>query len=256
MTLGKYFTEIERFTRDHSPVILTGLGVSGVLVTAVLTARATLEAAQMLADQGMEINGHSGEIKLTRDDFWDVYRLYIPPVISGVASTTCIIMANRVGTRRTAAVAAAYSVSERAFEQYRAKMVDHLGKNKERAARDEIAQDRVNNTPVPKNQLAVVGDGKVLCFDAYSGRYFHSDMQTIRRAENEVNFKVLNELYASLSDFYEQIGLSATKSSEDVGWTTDMKLTVDISAVVAENEQPCLSIDFRVAPVRDYWKFN
>jgi hypothetical protein len=63
-------------------------------------------------------------------------------------------------------------------------------------------------------------------------------------------------MYASLSDFYHLIGLPSTSFSDEVGWTSDKLLELEISTVLSEDERPCLSIGFNVAPIRNYYKIG
>lgn len=149
----------------------------------------------------------------------------------------------------------AYTISERAYEEYRTKVVKHIGSNKEEKIRDEIAQDRVDRKPVSK-EVIIAGSGNVLCFDSYSGRYFNSTMETLKGAQNDTNYQVLNQGYASLSDFYERVGLPATDASEEVGWTQDKTLELEFSTTLSEDGRPCLSFAFFVAPVRNYFRFD
>jgi hypothetical protein len=172
-------------------------------------------------------------------------------------SCAAIIGANRIGTRRAAAVTAAYAISERAFNEYREKVVEKIGETKEQAVRDEIAQDRVNRLG-EKVVMVPPSDGKVLCHDAFSNQFFHSDMESIRRAQNDINAQILHSDFATVSDFYHAIGspeLEATSVSGEMGWNTDKLLDISYSTVLHKNTTPCLSIDFAVVPIREPWRF-
>jgi hypothetical protein len=101
-------------------------------------------------------------------------------------------------------------------------------------------------------------DGKVLCHDAFSNQFFHSDMESIRRAQNDINAQILHSDFATVSDFYHAIGspeLEATSVSGEMGWNTDKLLDISYSTVLHKNTTPCLSIDFAVVPIREPWRF-
>ena len=151
-------------------------------------------------------------------------------------------------------MAAAYTVSEKAFEEYREKIVEKLGANKERQARDEVAQDRVNANPVGRTEVIVTGGGNVLCYDMYTGRYFQSDMETIKQAQNNLNHHILNNVYASLNDFYDMIGLSRIKTGDEIGWNSDKLMEIYFSTTMSDDQKPCIAIDFSVEPVRNYFR--
>lgn len=236
-----FLRKIERLSIENSPTILTTVGVVGVVGTAYLAARGAYRHGVSESTGGASVD-RKQRIKET-------YKFYIPAVITGGLTCAAVISANRIGSKRTAAIAAAYTVTEQAFSEYREKVVEKIGDRKEQQVRDEIAQDRVNRTPVGE---VIVGDGKVLCLDIFSGRYFQSSMEELKRAENIINHRMLSHMYASLSDYYEQIGLPATKSSDDVGWTVDRLLNTEISAAITEDGKPCLVLDFSLVPVPGY----
>lgn len=256
MNLMRYFKAAEKFTVDNSPLILTGFGAAGVITTAVLTGKATIKAYELVQDTPSDVLPYADDLgNISKTDVVKlVWPLYIPPVCSGVLAVTCIICANRIGTRRAAAMAAAYTVSEKAFEEYREKIVEKLGANKERQARDEVAQDRVNANPVGRTEVIVTGGGNVLCYDMYTGRYFQSDMETIKQAQNNLNHHILNNVYASLNDFYDMIGLSRIKTGDEIGWNSDKLMEIYFSTTMSDDQKPCIAIDFSVEPVRNYFR--
>ena len=256
MTLTEIAKRIEKLAADNSPAILTAIGVTGTLTTAYLAGRASFKAAEIIREREEE-DGHAVDprIRLKHRTIL-TWKLYLPAAGTAVLTVTAIISANRIGSRRTAAMAAAYSLTEKAFEEYRQKIREKFGENKEREARDELAQDRVNENPVSSREVIITSGGEVLCYDQHSGRYFQSDMETLKKAQNDTNYQVLNDFYASLGDFYHRIGLPATSYSEEVGWNSDKMMELQFSTTLSEDGRPCLAIDFAVAPVRDYCRVN
>ena len=245
---------VEKVVIDNSPGILTGVGVAGTVLTAYLTGSASIKAHERIrqADDDREDEVPEG-MELVRERLGLVWDLYIPPVGVGIITVSAIVGANRIGTRRAAALAAAYSISERAFTEYREKVVERIGEGKERAIRDEVAQEQVSRTPV--KDVIIAGSGDVLCYEALTGRYFMSNMERLRKAENEINYQLLHECYASLSDFFDKIGLSRTDLSEEVGWKNTSLLELRFSATLSDDDRPCIAINYRVEPVRDYYRF-
>ena len=78
----------------------------------------------------------------------------------------------------------------------------------------------------------------------------------LRKGMNDLNFDILQDGYASLGDFYNKINLPTTSYSEEVGWTNDNLLDLEFSTVLSEDGKPCISIGFRVTPVRNYYKMS
>lgn len=58
-----------------------------------------------------------------------------------------------------------------------------------------------------------------------------------------------DEMYVSLNDFYSEIGLDPIKVGNDLGWNIDRgEIDISFSAQVADNDQPCLVVDYTIAP--------
>lgn len=244
LNLSQLAKRAEKLITDNSTVILTAIGVTGTVVTALLTGRASYRAAAILAEESPHLE--------PKEKFRLVWKLYVPPMVTGSVTVACIVGANRIGNRRAAAMAAAFTLTEKAFTEYKDKVVEKLGERKEMAMRDELAQDRVNRNPLPSEIF--ITNGSVLCYDQYTGRYFLSDMETIRRAVNDINEIILVDHYATLTDFHERIGLPPTKVSEEVGWNMDAMLHVDYSSVLTEHNKPCLAITYDVSPSRTFFR--
>lgn len=258
MTFHDLLKRSEKFAADNSPAILTALGVTGSLTTAYLSGKASFRAAELIrAKEGLyDVNNFDSKRLETKERVQLVWKLYIPAAGSAVLTTAAIITANRIGSRRAAAMAVAYSMSEKAWNEYKDKVVEKIGESKERSVRDELAQDRVNANPVGVNQVIITGGGDVLCYDCYTGRYFTSDMETLKKAQNDLNYQVLNNYYASLTDFYSLIGLSRTTTSDDIGWNSDKLLELTFSTTMSDDDRPCLAMTFSVEPIRDFHRVH
>lgn len=254
--LSNLFKQAQRFTTNNSTTILTTLGVIGTVSTAVLTAKGTTQAVKVLEDS---VNAPLGAWEYEALSFKEkatlTWKCYIPAATTGAVTIACIIGANRIGSHRTAAIAAAYTLSEKAFVEYKDKVVENIGKNKEQRVRDDIEQDKVTRTPVPST--LIVGESeKQLCFDSYSSRYFLSTIEELKSAQNRLNHQILAEDYASLSDFYDCVGLEHTQFSDDIGWNGDELLELSFSACVSPEQKPAISMMYHTEPIRGFHRLH
>ena len=251
--LTKFGVKASRFLAKNSPSVLTAVGVVGTISATVLTGQATFKAARILIEEENRIRVTPDEEPLTwRERVSMVWPLYIPPFGVGVLAVTSIILATRVNNRRAAAMAAAYSVSERAFQEYREKVYEKFGETKERHIRDELAQDRVIKNRYADAEVIITDNSQQLFMDSFSGRYFMSSMDVIKKGENEINHHLIHNMYASLSDFYDKIGLPHTAFSDDIGWKSDRLLELTFSATISDDDRACIVMDFSVRPVSGY----
>lgn len=252
MTLANVAKRVEKLAIDNSPTILTGLGVAGTVATAIFAARAAFISAEILEMEARERRYKNQPFDL-EDKVQMTWTLYIPAVGMGVTTIVCIISANRIGSKRAAAMAAAYSLSEKAFTEYKDKVVEKLGEKKEQAVRDEIQQDRVNRNPASE---VIIVSGDQLCYDSYSGRYFMCTVEYVKSAVNELNHRILSDNYASLSDFYHLLGLEPTSVSDEVGWNVDKLLEIRYTSTLATDGRPAIALEYRVEPIRGYFRLH
>ena len=183
-----------------------------------------------------------------------VWREYLPPMATGITTVTCIIVANKISSKKIAALAVAGGISERALQEYKEKVIEKLGPKQDQKIRDEVAQDRVANQPPPSREVLIAGTGEVLCYDMTTGRYFQSTIEEIKRAENKVNYELIHFMSCSLSQFYEEIGLQPTAYTDSVGWNVSNHMEVVFSTVMSTDGRPCVAIDFSKPPIADYDK--
>lgn len=251
----------------HSPEILTGIGIAGMITTVVLAVKATPKAINLIEEKKKDIyreqKGHDPEYRLDYqkplpsklDYIKVVWKQYIPAAITGAASISCIIGASSVHAKRNAALATAYKLTETALSEYKEKVVEEIGEKKEKVIREKIAQDHIKKNPVSDNQVIITEKGNTLCYDDVSGRYFKSDIDAIKSAINEVNRKMTYENYISLTEFYTEIGLAPTSMSDYLGWNLDDGLLeIDLGAKLTDDGQPCIVLQYLVAPRYEFDK--
>lgn len=263
--LSKMAKNVQMTIGKHSPEILTGIGVAGMVATTVLAVKGTPKALILIEEEKRKLrheiykeareNYSEGEIELTLVDTVKVtWKCYIPAIVTGVTSICCLVGASSVNARRNAALMTAYTLSESALKEYSSKVVETIGEKKEKVVRDSIAKDRIDNNPVTTNPVIITDKGTTLCYDAYAGRYFKSDIEKLKKIENEINRQLLDNSYISLNDFYYAIGLDNTKVGSDLGWRVDKGLIeLDFSSQLADDGTPCLVFDFGSnRPMYDY----
>lgn len=244
--------KVQKALKDNSTAILTGLGVAGTISTAVLTGRATVKATRMIDQEDHDkVLEQNRELNL-QDKIKLVWMLYIPPVATGAFTITAIVLANRLATKQAAALAAAYSLTERALSEYREKVIEKIGESKESDIRDSMVQARMNNNPVNSREVILAGTGEVLCYDMTTGRYFQSSIEEIKRAQNTVNAEIIRGMHCSLSKFYDEIGLPATGFSDTMGFNLDNMCEVRFTSELSSDGRPAVAIDFFKLPIMNY----
>lgn len=275
MDFSMLFKRAGKVAAENSPAILTALGVSGTLTTAYLAAKAAFQSVDVLreaedakeaeflgttlqiVEEEPEVEGIkriSYEPLTTQEKVEAVWKLYAPAAASAALTIAAIILAARVQERRNAALLSAYTTVEKSYQEYRAKNVETLGKKKEQDLRDKLAQESVDREPPGSTEIYIMEHGNILCRDAYSGRYFDSTHEKVQKAEIAINYQILNEDYASLTDFWDILGLDPTKGSDNLGWTTERPFEIAISWTGTKDKKPCMVVGFRNDPEPHFYK--
>ena len=236
----------------RSPEILTGIGIAGMVTATVLAVKGTPNALKLIEEAERE-----KDAPLTVPEKIKVsWKCYIPATVTGVASTACIIGASSVNARRNAALATAYKLSETALTEYRDKVVETIGEKKEQNIRETVAKEQIKKNPVTNNEVFITSKGNTLCYDAISGRYFKSDIEQINKAINIINRRMHTEMYMSLNEFYDELGLDHIKLGDDLGWSIDSGLIeADFGSDIADDGTPCIVLNYSVAPKYNFSSF-
>lgn len=257
LNLSQFAKDFRNVVIKHSPGIMTGLGIAGMLTAGVLAVKATPKAMRLIEEE--KEYRKAEQITPTEVSKLDVVKItwkcYIPSVLTAGLSTACLICANSVNTRRNAALAAAYTLSESALKEYQEKVVETIGEKKEQVVREKIAEDRIAKNPVDDAQVILTEKGNTLFYESISGRYFKSDIDKVRHIVNDLNEDMLTDLfgYISLNDFFDELGLEQTSQGDMLGWSVNKGIIkIDIHAKVAKNGEPCIVLDYLNPPVYKY----
>ena len=246
--------EVKMAVSKHSPEILTGLGIAGMITTTILAVKATPKALELIEDRKDELDIYPTEKLSLVETVKATWKCYIPAAVTGVTSIACLIGASSVNYKRNAALTAAYNLSATALKEYKEKVVETVGEKKEKTIRDKVAEEQIKKEPVNQSAIIVSGNGNTRCFDTVTKRRFISDIETIRRIVNDLNARMINgEDYISLNEFYYEVGLDGTSIGDELGWNVcNGMIDVNFSAQLDSDNTPCIVIDYAVAPKRGY----
>lgn len=255
----------------HSPEILTGVGIAGMITSTVLAVKATPKAVELLNERKEELNkkrfdeniendyslkNHKELDKLGfKETVKTTWKCYIPTAVMMSVSVACLIGASSVHLKRNAVLATAYQLSEAAATEYKNKVVETIGAKKEEAIRDSVNKDRIERNPVSSKEIIITEKGNTLCYDHMSGRYFKSDIDQIKKAVNEINSRMNQRFYISLNELYDELGLEEIALGDELGWNSDDGLIdIHFSSQLASDGNPCLVLDFNKSPKYNFDK--
>lgn len=185
------------FIKRNASTILTTLGGVGVVATAVMAVKATPKA-MLIIDQ---IEMEKGE-KLTKTEIVVAAApVYIPTILVGAGTIACVFGANILNQRQQAALMSAYALLDSSCKDYKDKVKELYGSEGSDRVRDELANDRY------EEQGFHVTPGEQLFYDDFSGQFFESTIEEVQKAELQVNRDIQLQSYATLSEFYDMLGI-------------------------------------------------
>jgi hypothetical protein len=257
MDFGILAKRAGKVAADSAPTILTAISVTGTLATAYLTGKATLKAATIIRGAVNDTDPFDEDDVITnRQKVELVWKQFIPAAGVAVVTIACMVAANRIGARRVAALATAYTLAEKAALTYKDKVVETIGKKKEEGIRAAMAQDEIDRHPISRETVYIEGGGGDLFRDSWSGRYFNSTRMALEKAAVAINQQLNNEYAATLSDFYDMVGLDRTDESDMIGWNSDCHLELEFSYGGTADDRPCGVVRFRTVPYRGHSSFH
>lgn len=252
VNVGRILRSTKRYLAQYTPEILTGIGITGMIATTVLAVKETPKALRLIEDAQYD----KGDFLTPKEKVQACWKCYVPAAVTGTTSIACLIGATSVNARRTAALAAAYQLSETALNEYKEKVLDTIGEKREQTVREKIAQDQLDKNPVSKNEVYITGKGETLFWDYVSKRYFKFDIDKLRKIENQLNKQMLHDIcgYVSLNEFYDEIGLERIEYGYDMGWNVENDIDLYIYPGMTDDEEPCLVLSHHNAPKYGYDK--
>lgn len=233
---------------EHAPGILTGFGVAGMVASIALAVTETPKAMQKIEEKKEELHVE----KLTPvETVKTTWKIYIPTAGMAILSGACIIGGSHINGRRNAALAAAYTLSEQAFSEYKSAVVSTVGEKKEQEIRANAAQTHIDNDPRAHGPVIITGKGKTPCYDSLSGQVFEHDIEKLRQAKHALVDKMMSNGYATVNDWYDLIGLDDIPIGNDLGWVYEPGRYLDFDLEfdsVLKDGVPCLYIGYSIEP--------
>ena len=269
LNLSNFAKNISAKLGANAPGITIGLGTGAILVAGVMVGEATPKAMKLIEDaqvaktkrfKQMREKAPDDAVMDETDELTWVeiikagWKPYAPAIMTAVVGVACIVGGTRANARRNSALSAAYTVVEQTLNDYTAKTKEIVGEKKEKEIRDAIAKDELKKHPLSGcNVVRMPKCGKTLCYDVRSREYFMSDYNTIKKVENDLNRRLRSEMFISLNEVYDEFGIvHDDELGDDIGWNVDNELEFTISSKIAENNEPCLVVNYVIAPRYDF----
>jgi len=199
-----------RGLKRASPAILAVASGVGVVVTAVLSAKAAPRAMQISQEYEAAENNGEGKEARARRTVLDTCKCYAPAAISGVVTISCIFGAHVINQNRQKTLMGAYAALGAAFAKYKAQANMLFGEN----------ADKEIQSAVEKFDKKVSEDEATYTFiDRYREEPYEKTWSDVLAAEYNTNYQLQRDGYASLNDFYRWLDLPPIPGGDEAGWS-------------------------------------
>lgn len=246
--------------KKHSPEILVGAGIVGVVSSAVMACKATTKLDEVLAEpkekiekvhelienpdmvpEGKEYTEEDGKKDLTilyTQSALKVAKLYAPAVILGTVSIAAIIGGHHILRKRNFALAAAYATIDKGFKEYRGRVIERFGEELDKELKYNIKSKEIEETVVNEDgtETTIKKTANVATLDKYSdyAKFFDDgcngwtkdpefNLMFLKDQQRYANDLLKSKGHLFLNEVYDMLGIPRTQAGQIVGWIYDEK---------------------------------
>ena len=237
------------FFKRNGSTILTVLGGAGVVATAVTAVKATPKAIKLIE----VYEEQKGEDLTTLEKIKVAGPHYIPSILIGAGTISCIFGANILNKRNQASLISAYALIDNSYKEYKKKVEELYGEEAHKEVISSIAKEKYTDD-------IQVSDNKQLFYDEFSHRYFESTLEDVIKAEYNTNRQLQCNGRVYLNEYYEFLGLEPSPGGTELGWSSDILeshycaewIEFDHEKVILEDGLECCIITLRYEPMIDF----
>lgn len=229
-------------SKKHSPAVLFGAGVIGMVGTAVAASKATLKLEEVLEETNTKIEmvqsaHNSGRSDYSEQDYkrdsvivrtqgaMAIAKLYAPAVLLGCLSVGALTGSHVILTKRNTALLGAYATLEKGFNEYRQRIEEEFGSEKERELRYGKATEETVDENGKKVKTDIIPDAGssiyARFFDQLCGPWSKTpeyNLMFLRAQQTYFNDQLNSRGHVFLNEVYDALDIPRSQAGQIVGW--------------------------------------
>lgn len=246
MKLGivKTFTKVAGRTglklQKHSPEILMAAGITGIIVSTVMACRATTKLDEVMEEHEDAVDNIKSDAGLLENDYrkelaktyattgLKIVKLYGPAVTLQIASIGCVLGSHGIMKKRNVALMAAYKAVEQSFNDYRQRVIEEFGEEKDYDLKHGIQHEKVKVDEDGKKVTKTLNKADPNNISQYA-RFFDAaskewqgipeyDLMFLKSQQNYINDLLHARGHVFLNEVYDALGLERSRAGAIVGW--------------------------------------
>lgn len=245
--------------KKHSPELLVGLGLVGTVASTVMACKATLkvneiteeaketiEKIHVALEKGETEAGQEYTVEDSKKDLTLTYvqtgvklaKNYAPAIVLGSLSVASILTGHNMLRKRYIATAAAYTLVDKSFKDYRGRVIERFGKELDEELRynikaKEVEEIEVDEKGKEKVVKKIVKEADPNTISDYSFFFCEGclgwskdpefNLMYLRRQQAWANDLLKSRGHLFLNEVLDELGMPRTKAGNVVGWIYDEK---------------------------------
>lgn len=232
--------KVVKWLASHSEIILTGVSIGGTVAAVYFALKDGPKCNKILEELNEE---EASNVEKAKAVGKTMYRTGIAAAVSIGAS----LLNHKFTMSKIHTLADGYLVMQH-FNKEREEAEERvLGPDKKKDIDSAVAGKHLRHDSIEGSKVIATGHGNGLFYDAWSGRYFLSDVNYIKKVVNDKNYQLRNDMFISLNEFYNELGLPRIDAGNEMGWNIDYgQIDVIYTAELDECDQPYTYISFAV----------
>jgi hypothetical protein len=222
-------------TKKNSPHIFFVAGIAGVVTSTVLACKATLKLEATLDELNLDVElvkanrveeEHSKELAYVYGmGSAKIVVLYAPAVAVGALSIAALAGSHVALTRRNTALTAAYAGIAKAYSEYRDRVREELGTDKELDIYHGVLLEKVKGEDGKSLEIKTIDPNKTSpyarFFDEYSPNWQKNaelNKLFVQCQQNWLNHRLIATGHVFLNEAYDALGIPRSSAGQIVGW--------------------------------------
>lgn len=258
-SLNRTFGRASLKLKKHSPELLVGLGLVGTVVSTVMACKATLKVNEITdetketidkihvalekgqTEAGQEYTEEDSKKDLTLTYIQTGVKLaknYAPAIVVGSLSVASILTGHNMLRKRYIATAAAYTLVDKSFKDYRGRVIERFGKELDQELRynikakeveeievDEKGKEKVVKKIVKEADPKAISDYAFFFCEGCLGwsKDPEFNLMFLKRQQDWANDVLKSRGHLFLNEVLDELGVQRTKAGNVVGWIYDEK---------------------------------
>lgn len=249
------FKAASTFLTNHGDLIRTGVSIGSTLLAVYFAAK---DSPKLMAKLDELRDSDKSNLEKAKE---------VGPIVARTALATAVSIGCQVAGHKKLAdanntiqsLASAYQVASIAKEEIEKKTEEIAGPEVAQKVREAVSMDHAQKSygSGAIEHIIDTGHGNNVFYDDWSGAWFYSDINFVKKCINDLNYQLMHEMSISEGEFYSYLDIPSNKIGKHVensGWNIDDgQIDVEYYAKLDDCDQAYTVMSFRNPPKANYY---